>query len=76
MGRRPLPETGLGRSAIAKGGSDMKQHYSYSVSYNAKKRLFCVYRNERKYRTFTTEKAAWAFVLEKQEEARMRRIEA
>jgi hypothetical protein len=43
---------------------------SYSVSYNAKKRVFSVYRNKRKFRVFTTEKAAWIFVLEKQEEVR------
>jgi hypothetical protein len=42
----------------------------YSVSYNAKKRMFSVYRNERKFRVFPAEKDAWEFVMEKQEEAR------
>jgi hypothetical protein len=40
----------------------------YSVSYNAGKRMFSVLKNERKARMFPTEKAAWEYVLEKQEE--------
>jgi ArsR family metal-binding transcriptional regulator len=42
----------------------------YSVSYNAQKRLFSVYRNERKIRVFPTEKVAWEYVMDKQEAAR------
>jgi hypothetical protein len=38
----------------------------YSVSYNAKKRMFAVYKNDRKIRVFRTEKAAWNYVMERQ----------
>jgi hypothetical protein len=38
----------------------------YSVSYNAQKRRFAVYKNDRKIREFHTEKAAWNYVMERQ----------
>jgi hypothetical protein len=39
----------------------------YSVSYNAKKRQFSVYKNETKVRVFPTEIAVWQYVMAKQE---------